>query len=595
MTQDRTGTTARKGSPLDGFEPEKPKVRTGRGLTVALWGALGVVVLAGGYVAAQVVTADQIPRGTTVAGLEIGGKSRADAISLLESELGPRASEPISVTAGKLTASIDPAAAGLGLDARGTVAGLTGFSLAPGDLVRTLFGGDEIGPSLTIDDGLLRDAIAETAVSLRTEPVDGKVAFVDGRVEKIDAVPGLDVDVERARTKILGSYLTSTGPVDLPTSEIEPQITQAETDAAQKTGTALVSAPVRVEVDGQKAELPISALGAAATFVAKDGALVLDLDKDAVAKAVLSRTKDLETKATGAKFVFKDGKPSISGGKSGLALDRDALTASVLTAATTPGTRTATTKLVETESDSSRKALEALGVKKVVAEFTTPLTDSYAARNANLTLAAKKITGQLIKPGEEWSLTETLSPITLEAGYVNAGVIDRGRLQDGVGGGLSQMATTTYNAFYFAGVDILEHRPHSFYFTRYPEGRESTMFVGSIDMRIKNDTPYGILIQSWVKDGKVVVKLWSTPHYKVSSTTSPRRDVVQPRTVYSTEAGCIAQGAGSPGFAVTVTRKVSLDGAVVKDESNAWRYTPQNRYVCGPDPASEKPKKSDDD
>lgn len=595
MTQDRTGTGAQKGSPLDKFEQEAPKERTGRGLKVALWSALGVVVLAGGYVTAQVVTADQIPRGTTVAGVDIGGRSRADAVALLDAQLGERATAPITVTAGELTSELDPAEAGLGLDARGTVAGLTGFSLAPADLVRSLFGGDEIAPSITLDDELLRKEIGETAESLRTEPVDGKVAFVDGRVEAVPAVPGLEVDLERARTKILDAYLTVTGPVDLPTAQVEPAITQAETDAAQKTGTALVSAPVRVEVDGQKAELPIYVLGAAATFVAKDGTLTLDLDKDTLAKAVLDRTSDLETKATAAKFVFKDGKPTISGGKSGLALDRDALAASVLAAGTGPGTRTATAALVETESESSRKALEELGVKKVVAEFSTPLADSYAARNANLTLAAKKITGQLIKPGEEWSLTETLSPITLEAGYVNAGVIDRGRLQDGVGGGLSQMATTTYNAFFFAGVDILEHRPHSFYFSRYPEGRESTMFVGSIDMRIKNDTPYGLLMQSWVKDGKVTVKLWSTPHYTVKSSTSPRRDVVQPRTVYSTEKGCIAQGAGQPGFAVTVTRKVSLDGTVVKDESNAWRYTPQNRYVCGPDPATQKPKKSDDD
>src|SRR5690606_1771233 len=131
----------------------------------------------------------------------------------------------------------------------------------------------------------------------------------DGRVEAVPAVPGLEVDLERARTKILDAYLTVTGPVDLPTAQVEPAITQAETDAAQKTGTALVSAPVRVEVDGQKAELPISVLGAAATFVAKDGTLTLDLDKDTLAKAVLDRTSDLETKATAAKFVFKDGKP----------------------------------------------------------------------------------------------------------------------------------------------------------------------------------------------------------------------------------------------------------------------------------------------
>lgn len=595
MTQERTGTTAPKGSPLDRFEAEKPKARSGRGLKVALWSGLGLVVLVGGYVAAQVVTADQIPRGTTVAGVEIGGRSSTDAVGILEKELGARASAPLTVTAGTLTSELDPGSAGLGLDARGTVAGLTGFSLAPEDLVRSLFGGAEIAPSITLDDALLRSALGATAESLRTEPVDGRVAFVDGRVEKVDAVPGLEVDVERARTKILDAYLATTGPVDLPTVPVEPAITQAETDAAQQTGTALVSAPVRVEVEGQKAELPISVLGASASFVAKDGALTLGLDEDAVAKAVLDRTTDLETAATEAKFVFKDGKPKISGGASGRALDREALAAAVLAAGTAPGARSATATLVETESDSSRKALEALGVTEVVSEFSTPLTDSYAARNANLTLAAKKITGQLVKPGEEWSLTETLSPITLEAGYVNAGVIDRGRLQDGVGGGLSQMATTTYNAFFFAGVDILEHRPHSFYFTRYPEGRESTMYVGSIDMRIKNDTPYGILVQSWVKDGKVTVKLWSTKHYDVKSSTSKRRDVVQPRTVYSTDSKCIAQGAGQPGFAVTVTRKVSLDGTVVKDESSAWRYTPQNRYVCGPDPATVKPKKSDDD
>ena len=183
MTQDRPETGAQKGSPLDKFEQEAPKERTGRGLKVALWSTLGLVVLAGGYVTAQVVTADQIARGTTVAGVDIGGRSRADAVALLDAPLGERATAPITVTAGELTSELDPAEAGLGLDARGTVAGLTGFSLAPADLVRSLFGGDEIAPSITLDDDLLRKEISETAESLRTEPVDGKVAFVDGRVE----------------------------------------------------------------------------------------------------------------------------------------------------------------------------------------------------------------------------------------------------------------------------------------------------------------------------------------------------------------------------------------------------------------------------
>lgn len=586
-------TTGSKGaSPLDRFEAEAPRARTGRGLRAALWTGLGVVVLAGGYVAAQVATADTIARGTTVAGVDIGGRSRAQAVEVLEAALAERETAPIAVTAGDLTGTLDPAAAGLALDAEATVVGLTGFSLDPGDLVRTLTGGSEVAPSLVIDETALATALDATAASLRTEPVDGAVLFVDGRVESVDATPGAEVDVARARDRVLGAYLVSVDPVDLPVVPVEPAVTQAETDAARELGTALVSAPVRVEVADQRAELPISVIGAAASFVATDGTLELGLDPGTLGDALLERTTDLEKKATDASFVFKDGKPTIKGGRSGKGLDRDALAAAVLAAGTTPGDRVARVELVETQAEESREKLEALGVEKAVVTFSTNLGVSSSARLHNLTLATKKVTGQLILPDEEWSLTEALSPITLEGGYRGAPVISNGRLQDGVGGGLSQMSTTAYNAFFLSGVDILEHRPHSFYFSRYPAGRESTIAVGSIDMRIRNDTPYGMLLQSWIKDGKLVVRIWSTPHYEVTTETSPRREVVQPRTVRSTAPGCIAQPAGSPGFLVTVTRDVSLDGEVVKDESSSWRYTAQNAYVCGPEP---RPKASDDD
>lgn len=573
-------------SPLDGFDGEEP--RRSRAPKVLLWSGLALVVLVGLFVAGQWAVADKVPRGTTVAGVDVGGKSATAAADALESSLADRTTAPIILEAGGLTAEIDPERAGLTLDASGTVEGLVGFDLSPSHLWHALVGGDAVTPRVTVDDAALDAELAAAAEALRVEPVDGTVVFADGKVAGTAATAGADVDVAAARQLIVTSWLMTDGPLALPVVAREPAVTQEETDAALTLGRALVSAPVRVEVAEQKAELPISVLAATASFVPTDGDLHLQLDKDLVAEAVLDRTTDLEKKAADAKFVFAKGRPVIKGGDSGLALDRDALAAAVQTAGTTAGDRTARVDLVPVDAEASREKLEALGVKEVVAKFSTPLGVSPAGRIHNLQLGAKRVTGELILPGETWSLTEALGPITAEGGYRGAGIVNNGRLTEGVGGGLSQMATTTYNVGFLLGVEDVEHRPHSYYFSRYPEGREATIYVGSIDMRFKNDTPYGILLQSYVKDGQVTVRAWSSPHYEVKSSTTPRSAVVRPTTQYSTAPDCIAQGMGSPGFTVTVTRKVYLDGELVKDEPKTWRYNAQNAVVCGKAPSDKK-------
>ena len=85
-------------------------------------------------------------------------------------------------------------------------------------------------------------------------------------------------------------------------------------------------------------------------------------------------------------------------------------------------------------------------------------------------------------------------------------------------------------------------------------------------------------------DNRVYVRVWSTKYWSVESITSPRSGVVQPTTVYSQSPTCEASSAGNPGFTVTVTRKTSLNGELVKTESNKWRYKPQNKIICGPAP-----------
>ena len=186
----------------------------------------------------------------------------------------------------------------------------------------------------------------------------------------------------------------------------------------------------------------------------------------------------------------------------------------------------------------------------------------------------------IVPPGGTFDLTEVLSPITIAGGYFPAGVITDGIHTEGVGGGLSQMATTVYNAAYFAGFDILEHREHSVYFTRYPAGREATIYTGQINMVFKNDTPYAAIMSAYVEDSRLYVDIWSTTYYRVETSASPRSNVRYPGTTVVAGPDCVPSKAGQPGFTITNYRKVYVEDTLVKDEQDRWTYRPDNAIEC---------------
>ncbi|MCG2798717.1 MAG: VanW family protein [Cellulomonas sp.] len=347
--------------------------------------------------------------------------------------------------------------------------------------------------------------------------------------------------------------------------------------------TPLTKGAVTVAVGSAHALLSVANLTGAASFTAADGALTLSLDGAALRGEIVAQLPTLLTPSADAHFDLSSGSPVVVAGTPGTTIDPATLAGAVV-AATTREDRTATVALVASDPSQSTASLEALGVKEIVSEFATPLT-SEPKRTKNIANGAAIITGTLIRPGETFSLAGALGPVDAAHGYVEAGAIVDGQHTDAWGGGLSQVSTTTYNAAFFAGFELVEHKPHSEYFTRYPEGREATIFAPQLDMKWKNNTPYGALVQAWVADNSLHVRIWGTKYWTVETTTSPRRNVVAPTTVYNTSASCEASGAGNPGFSVTVTRTTSLNGAVANDESWKWTYKAQNKTVCGEAPA----------
>ena len=570
--------------PLDVFAGgDRPRRRTARvvgGIAAVL------VVVAAGYVAASWALADTVPRGVTVAGVDIGGQQADVAVATLTEELHAVTSEPIIVTAGDRSVSLSPAQSGLRFDADATVAGLTGFTLEPARLWQHLFGLGEQPPVTQIDTGTLDESVAAVATALFTEPVDGRVSFADGAPHASPAHEGIAVDEPAASEVLARTWLTAPRPITLPTQAVAPAVTQEETDRAMtRLATPLASGPVGVVVEGQVAELPVDVVTDAATIVAEGSTLVLRLDGEQLVDEVLKRTRDLLSDAEDARFEFVDGKPEIVAGTAGTWLDPEHVASAVRNAAL-GSPRTATVTLSEVDPEQTTKALEELGITELVASFDTPLT-AERVRTANLARGAELISGVLVRPDEVFSLNDTIGPVTAENGYGAAPVVVGGVIQDGMGGGLSQMGTTMFNAAYFAGFEDVEHQPHSYWYSRYPEGREATVYEGVLDVKWRNTTPYGALLNSYVSGGRIYVEVWGTKHFEVESFKSGRSRITAPTTRYNTASGCISQSSGNSGFEVTNTRVLHLDGDEVERTSFTWRYNPQDAIVCGPPPSQD--------
>ncbi|MEE6273055.1 VanW family protein [Georgenia wangjunii] len=543
-----------------------------------------LLVLLAGYAAAAWYLGDRVPRGASVAGVDIGGLSEPDARDRLTESLAPAAAAPVAVVLGENETTLDPAAAGLALDVDATVSDLTGLSFDPRDLVRHVFGGGEEDPVTTVDADALSAALTRVDDAVSTAPVEGAVELTAGTAVATDPVPGTSLDVEAAADVVAAEWLTGPHPIELPGTEVPPVVgADAVAAAMAELAGPLTGAPVSVQIDERLVELSPEDLTSVAAIVADGESLDLQIDGDALVALLTERDPELDNAGQDARIVLTDGVPTVIPSATGLGFDSEALVAAVRAAATSTTDRTAVVTLVETEPEFTTADAEALGVREVISSFSTPLFHD-PARTQNLVTGTEKINNTLVRPGETFSLIEALGPITAERGFGASGVVVDGLETTGMGGGLSQISATTFNAAYFAGMEIVAHQPHSHHYPRYPEGREATIYTPSVDMVWRNTSEYGALVQAWVADNQVHVRLWGTPYFEVRSTTSERFDFTEPSTVYNTSENCVPNNSPEPGFTVRVNRTVLREGTVVDENEWTTRYIPWDRVVCGPAP-----------
>ncbi len=535
------------------------------------------------YIGAQAALAGTTPRGTTSLGTDIGAMRASDAASELDSAASAMAESPVTVGVGEATTQVVPSDIGLGVDAQATVAQVTGFTLNPMRLVAHVFGGGEIDPVLQVDDDALDAGVMAAAADIDSETVDAAVVIEGGVASAQEGAHATHVDQEGAAA-ILATQWLEADTIELPATEVEPDVTYEDADAyAAWLNSTVLSGDITLAGGGASAALTPAQFSAGASVVSDGGELDLVLDGEQIAAAVAQVAPATLVEPGEPTFDF-DGNHQlvVTEGDAGSGPDAATIADAVLAAAQTTA-RAGELPIAEIPAVTAAEE-GAADFQEIVASFDTPLTND-SIRTQNLIAGAAHVQGTILMPGDEFNLIDTLGDISTAEGYVESWVLVNNLPARAMGGGLSQMATTTYNAAYFAGLDITNFQPHSVYYDRYPAGRESTVWTGGnqINVEFTNDTPYAMILDSYVANNRVYVAVWSTPHYTVETQASSWTDIVQPTRVevdITQNPECVDTAATEPGFLITNYRQVYLDGEQVKDESFTWRYAPHNGVKC---------------
>jgi vancomycin resistance protein YoaR len=223
-------------------------------------------------------------------------------------------------------------------------------------------------------------------------------------------------------------------------------------------------------------------------------------------------------------------------------------------------------------------------------ELVSRFTTYYPAgqpRVINIRRASQLLDGTVLRPGARFSMNEALGRRTRARGFVAAPMISGGIHINSVGGGVSQVATTLYNAAFFAGLRLIAHTPHSFYISRYPMGREATISWGGPELVFQNDWDSSLLMRLRTTARSITVWFYSQKEGRVVSTvTGAPHNFVRPRTVYVKDATLppgtrrVLQSAGGSGFTVSYTRRVYRDDSIRRNERHTWTYSPENEVIA---------------
>jgi len=464
--------------------------------------------------------------------------------------------------------------------------------------------GETIPPIVLFDERVAVAYLQRLASEIDRPTIEASLSLRGLTVEMNPGQIGRRLDIS-ATIEALGPAVTHFHDAAVPLVIVEtpPEVLDASQQAA--VAQAIVSQPLRLTAEGAdpltlEPEQLAALLRFDRTTDAAGTRLEVALDPDLLAAVLAPLAPDLEHRAENARFIFNDETRQLD-------LLREAVIGRTLDLpasihAIDDGLNAGlheiplTFQAIEPEVGSGATAAE-LGISENVAAVSTYFAGSSPSRVQNITTASQQFHGLLVAPGETLSMVDVLGDISLDTGYAEALIIYGDRTINGVGGGVCQVSTTLFRAAFFGGYQIDERYPHAYRVAYYEQGRgspgpglDATVFAPLVDFRFTNDSPYWLLMETYIYGNQLLWKFYSTSGGRtVDWGSSGATDVVEhPESLYrenpDLDQGEIKQvDYAADGANVVVTRTVTRNGVVIHQDTFNTHYLPWRAiYEFGP-------------
>ena len=515
------------------------------------------VVLVGLIAGFEMIHANAVFPGVRVGEISVGGMTKERALAELRPLFNDRAGQPLAVravgmeqvvSASSLGATFD---AGAAVDAAYAVGRTGGWGNRLAEQMEALLKGYSVeAPGIQVDLPKLQSYVAQWGRQVDRPVKDAELVIGDDlSVRVTPSVVGRKLDATKAVTELERAIVTGAPSVDLPVTETQPGRTEKDLEAARVTLSRMLSGPVALEFEGKRWSLSQKEIAALVTVDQRAGipTPAVSLNEQPLAQMVDRIAAEIDQPKMYARYDWNGGNLKLlRQGQDGRKVDRTRALASLKDAIS--GDQRVVALPVEIDRAAGMVADPAqLGIKEPI-EFGRTTITGVPEKQHNIRLAASRLNGVLLAPGDLFSFNRELGPTTLKSGYQTGfGIsVTNGQMETvpSVAGGICQVATTLLHAVFRAGYQIEERYPHLYWIPNYglpPSGMvglDATVDDPNLDLKFVNNTNNYLLIQASIEGNTLQFTLYGTkPDWKVDIEGPIITNVVKadPRTVRQEE------------------------------------------------------------
>ena len=570
----------------------------------------------------QLMYAGRIFPGVSVAGVDLSGLSPTEAATKLNQTLSYPYSGKIVLRDGGRVWVVAPAQMGMAFDASSSAQaayklGRSGglFGSLDGQ-VRARSEGVEVPPVILFDQRVAHQYLQALSSEINQPVVEASLKVEGTDVIALPGQVGRLLDVESTLVFLSAQMQTfRDGEVPLVIQEQAPEIVDVSGQA--EVARRVLSQPLRLYIANAAEGDPgpwtydVQILANMLIVHRVDREVQVALDPAPLREILLGIATQVDRKSENARFFFDDATRQlalIQYAKVGRVVDAEA-SIRAINDALLQGEHNIPLQIIEEQPAVTDNATaEQLGITQLVSSQTSYFYGSSAERKQNIQAAASRFHGVLIAPGETFSMGDTMGDVSLDNGFAEALIIYGGRTIKGVGGGVCQVSTTLFRTVFFGGFPVVERYSHAYRVSYYERtasgdvdpnlaGLDATVFFPLVDFKFTNDTPYWLLMETYMSDTSLTWKFYSTSDGRSVTweTTGPQNVSPPPKPLFEEndemKAGQIRQiDWAANGADVVVTRTVWKGSGVYFNDNFTTHYEPW-QAVCEVAPGTEEPEK----